>query len=1715
MKSLKRWIALLVVFTMVAGLGIHQFGNSLKANEADVEEPTTEAQSTEEAAVPEDPAAEEPEALQDQDALVSEVENEGDAEKAEYTITIKEPETDGGSIFAWTDGSKEKVEFTGGEYAKTAEEGTTFHMEIKAKSNYEVSKVTDGSGNAIATSSVSGSTYSYEMADIAADQQINITYSKAAKAADKKDSSSDSKKEEAAADDDEESEPASAKAADTVLTTTVGSTVITVTAPAGALPEGAYVKAFKADSFIVEKTMKDAAEAEGKELVDYAAFNITIYDKDGVEIQPDDTVKVMISGVMVQGGEKNIYHITSEGAEKVDGTATGSTAVFNAEHFSIYLVSGTDDKPIKVDKTNKTIEVNVGDVITLECKNGDRKHDHEWKLKNNKGNLEIVGDDESYQVKIRALDASGDSSITVYCDSDNNKNRVHIKVIDNSPYIDITGGNEVTVGGPALALEADTNIDGTVKWSTSDSSIATVDQNGNVTGIKKGKVIIYAEVDGKFAEHEVTVNRNESNGQYVYLYVKVEGDTDGLTINGQGWITIGRLWVDSLGAPDGGYSDNAPGTANWELVMDAMSDPDNIDRFNQNTSIDLSSIDWTYYGLKRAHMATDYISVEGVYTWHLDGYVSVDNFGVVEINYYDQETNEKIADSKTINAEAGTVIEADDFVETISGYTYVSASPGSYTIQKKQTGEINIYYEKGTFSYTVKYVDEDGNALKEDKHATAEYNAQISAENEIISIPGYEYVSASPDSIINIGTDVNSNVIQLTYREKAHVTINYEAKPGGTVARTSESLNPETGVAEGSTATANDGYRFAGWYTSKDCTGTPISTNATYKPTKPDGGWEPATYYAKFEADTVSYSVEYYLQKDDGGYEIASDLTKNLTGTAGTAVSLEKHIKTINGYYFDEDNDFNVKEATIAGDGSTVLKAYYNKKYEITVEAKSKTVKYDGEEKSVSGFKTVEFTVNGQTYTVSGLSASAEGTNAGEYTAAVTGTAVVKDAADNDVTAQFTVNTENGKLTIEKRNVTVTAKAATKEFATDDPEFEATVTGTINEDTVEYTVTRPGAGTDEAVGTYTNAIVAAGEADQGNYSVTYVPADFTITENQNGLTLTAVSNGGVYNGNPYALKNVKASLEGATIEYKVGDGAWTTEAPTATNVSDSISNISVRATLEGYKTAKIEGLSITVTPKPVTVTAQNSSKIYGASDPEFEAEAAGTINEDTVEYTVTRPGAGTDEAVGTYTNAIVPAGEADQGNYKVSFKNADFEIKAQSIVPGPDPENPIPEYLGIEISKPEDTEYNGSEQKQPIVVTDKNGDTLIENVDYTLEYSSDVTNVGTVTITIKGIGNYTGEAERTYKITPAKATIIVADKSKVYDAPDPEFTGSVSGLIGTDTLGTITYSRTNDDEDVGVYEEVLTAAVTDLNKNYTYEVFNGNFTITQAEGNIAAITSKAEDLTKFYDGEGVSVEAEASKANSTLLYSTDGETWSETNPSYTNAGSYTVYVKATHKNYEDTPVVSATIVINPRTVVMTSGSASKIYDEKPLRSDKITVTEYDEEKGEGFIKGEGAEYTFTGTQTEIGESDNTFTYTLNEGTKAVNYYITTNYGKLTVEPVPVTPGGNPAGPVSPDTVIRAVTGAPPAVAAVLGGALDNAAAAVRELITDEDGDVPLANMKGEHKCCIFHFLLMLLALIILALYTRSMKKRQKEIFELREKIDEERAKRGLPPVQKK
>ncbi len=89
-------------------------------------------------------------------------------------------------------------------------------------------------------------------------------------------------------------------------------------------------------------------------------------------------------------------------------------------------------------------------------------------------------------------------------------------------------------------------------------------------------------------------------------------------------------------------------------------------------------------------------------------------------------------------------------------------------------------------------------------------------------------------------------------------------------------------------------------------------------------------------------------------------------------------------------------------------------------------------------------------------------------------------------------------------------------------------------------------------------------------------------------------------------------------------------------------------------------------------------------------------------------------------------------------------------------------------------------------------------------------------------------------------------------------------------------------------------------------------------------------------------------------------------------------------------VVDGKLTIQPRAVTMTSGDATKPWDDTALTNDTVTVT------GDGFVEGEGATYTVTGSQKDVGESNNTFDYKLNDNTKADNYKITRVFGKLTI-----------------------------------------------------------------------------------------------------------------------
>ena len=157
------------------------------------------------------------------------------------------------------------------------------------------------------------------------------------------------------------------------------------------------------------------------------------------------------------------------------------------------------------------------------------------------------------------------------------------------------------------------------------------------------------------------------------------------------------------------------------------------------------------------------------------------------------------------------------------------------------------------------------------------------------------------------------------------------------------------------------------------------------------------------------------------------------------------------------------------------------------------------------------------------------------------------------------------------------------------------------------------------------------------------------------------------------------------------------------------------------------------------------------------------------------------------------------------------------------------------------------------------------------------------------------------------------------------------------------------------------------------------------------------DYTVKYDGTGHTAEfTGAGIEGDTYSYKTQDGQWIPFNtaselPQYVDAGSYQISVKVANGGAESAPK-TATVLIQPRKITLTSGSNQKVYDRKPLTNDKITVT------GDGFVEGEGVTCEVTGSRTEVGSSKNTFTYKFNEGTKEQNYEITPEEGDLIVTP---------------------------------------------------------------------------------------------------------------------
>ena len=915
----------------------------------------------------------------------------------------------------------------------------------------------------------------------------------------------------------------------------------------------------------------------------------------------------------------------------------------------------------------------------------------------------------------------------------------------------------------------------------------------------------------------------------------------------------------------------------------------------------------------------------------------------IEGNFVDGEVTEVKATGSVTNVSEGEV------TNTITYKTSDKFNPNNYSITKNE-GTLSITPVTDEVTVTIK-----GNSK------TTPYNGTVQ------SVGGYTVESIS--NTLYTSTDFTLNG-QATATGKDAATYQMNLDATKFVNNNTNFSNVKFEIAEDGQLVINPrAVTLTSQTDSKDYDGTPL--------TRPD---------VKVEGNFVDGEVTKVEATGSVTYVSEGDVTNTIVITKG------ENFKESNYAITKHEGKLSITEV--------------DAEVTVTIKGHEDSVTYDGKPHSVEGYEITDISnkLYKKDYVGFTGQAKAEGTEAGTYKMNL---AEAQFSNTNSNFKKVTFVVEDGSLTInaksidDQNRITVTAPEDSKyngEEHKNKPTVTDTKTDKVLVEGTDYTL----AYSDDVTNAGTVTVTVTGIGNyEGSFEVTY-----EITKRN--VTLTSGSASKVYDKTALTNDTVTVSGEGfakdegATYKVtgsrtKVGTSKNTFTYELKSNTKASNYNIEVKFG-ELKVTAQDGEVVVTITGHSDSVDYDGNEKSVSGYDVAITEGSKYTTDDFTFN--------GTAEAKGTEAGTYPMNLAADQftntnDNYtQVTFivNDGTLTINPKSITPdGPD--TPKEEKTGITVTDPENSIYDGNEHINGLTVTDsKLNTTLVENTDYSLTYSGDLINVGTVTITIKGIGNYTGEFTKTYQILPREYTVTTNTDSKVYDGTALTAGGTVNNLVKDETVVfTITGSQTNVGTSDNTYE--LKFEGTAKAKNYTHGKDSiGTLTVTKKsivpdgpdtpDEKKTGITVTDPEGSK-YDGEEHKnkPKVEDTKTKATLKEGKDYElSYSE---DVTNAGTVTVTVTGIG-NYEGS--FEVTYEITKRHVTLTSADDEKVYDGSALTNDTVTVG------GDKFAKKEGATYNVTGNQTEVGSSENTFTYELKSNTTDSNYNIEVKFGELKVTP---------------------------------------------------------------------------------------------------------------------
>lgn len=1062
----------------------------------------------------------------------------------------------------------------------------------------------------------------------------------------------------------------------------------------------------------------------------------------------------------------------------------------------------------------------------------------------------------------------------------------------------------------------------------------------------------------------------------VYVYVKVTGNTDGLVLNKDGWYTIGTVSIPNMPDPSNyrysSYGEHVDYVWSTEWFSNKIyaSSVSGINH-ERNKTIPLEKVKWTgtvgkqSFGFIRVDSgATDYPNASK-YTWHLDGYVNVEDVQAeYTVRYVDQDTGIVLQTAAIGKGKLGSTI-SHKAPETVAydgkDYTRQGEPNQTFTLVSPEN-TFNIYYRR-PYGYTVEYYYDD---VKNDKKTeTGSAWCKDVIEEYIDKTPdGYEH-EKTENLPLTIKADESKNVIKVYYK-KIGYTVTYEPDEHGDFK--ARAYNAKHGEA----TPAFDG----------ETTGKPGWTFDVWEPKVADTVTENATYIAKFVPDenqtaTVLCTID---EKQIGYGTVYPSIYQTILQATG---------KLKGG-------------KPISGSMATANAGY----------------KFVGWYK-VTGEETYEW-VTGDPDLKQGVAESK--LNRDEKTDLYQNTVfVARFEPDAGAKVPVTYEAENGTLegTTSQEAQVVTGEGLTDVEATPNKGYKFDGWYVVDKNGDKHLIS----GLDPAEKLDAETAKKNLNKDGNLYAETTFIARFVPDTKQNVEVIYTTDGNGDLDKSHYMVKQHVQIVTGEVVREN------------GSVIGPKLTTVRANAPSEGYEFdhwVKVIGEN-------------NLQRIDGASFELTDAQARPLLNkaadglyQKTEFKAIFKPRTNLSYTVNYYWNGNhqnpikSESGTATYGQ----IVNPKTDVSGYTLMPGQETSLTIGTgenvlnlyyYKNVKlIANSDEKTYDGKPKSvsgYTSAVAEVQEDGTVEYVPWTGEPLT-FEFVGAF-----GSGKDAGDHEVTFKegslgennglyyvkkvqpgtltITPAPITLRAPSASKTYDGTPLKAEDYGYGYDGNTDLANDFKSISVDGSQtmVGSSASSVTYELKQgkIPNNYNIQCIPGTLTITPVMDEVL-VKIKGNTANVTYDGKLHSVEGYAVDSISNLLYTANDFTYNGVAKAEgTDATTYPMNLAETRfentntnfKNVRFEVVEDGKLTISKRNVTLTSADLTKVYDGTVLTNGDTPVTV----GGDGFADGEGATYDFTGSQTDVGKSENTFTYKAKEGTNPDNYAITTEFGTLEVTPV--------------------------------------------------------------------------------------------------------------------